>query len=145
MSLCIQPTSRRAESTTAKFHVVLGSEHYFISISANSKIVEILDYLLPRYPEINSVLKRISYKQCKFYKLKNPVLIPDDDSIDIAQQCLDEHNWTEVSPDGYLKVLGSDLRDNRVYLVIKPLRPEEETDRAIENVLQKDEELFRHL
>lgn len=137
-----------AESTAAKFYAVLGSEHYFISISANSKIVEILEYLQLRHHETDPILKRISYKQCKFYKLKNPVLIPDDDSIDIAdivQQCLDEHNWTEVSPDRYLKVLGSDLRDDHVYLVIKPLRPEEETDKAIENVIQKDEELFRHL
>ncbi|KAG2049571.1 hypothetical protein BDR06DRAFT_704933 [Suillus hirtellus] len=131
------------------FYAVLGNEHYFISVSTKSKIIHIFEYLKSHYDETHPVLKRISYKRCKFYKFKNPVLVPDEDSVDKAdmiKQCLDEENWTEVSPDGRLKVLGSELRDDHIYLVVKPPRREEaQTDKAIEDVLEKDEELFRHL
>ncbi|KAG2120338.1 hypothetical protein BD769DRAFT_1749219 [Suillus cothurnatus] len=88
---------------------MLGNEHYFISVSAKSKIIHICEYLKSHHDEIHPVLKGISYKRCKFYKFKNPVLVPDEDFVD------------------------------------KPLRPEEERDKAIEDVLEKDEELFRHL
>ncbi|KAG1794435.1 uncharacterized protein HD556DRAFT_1370351 [Suillus plorans] len=133
-------------SARVNFYAVLamGNELCFISVSANSRIAHIFEYIKSRYLETHPVLKRISYKQCKFYKFKNPVIILDDvlDDIDIVQQCLDEQNWIEVLPDRSLKVLGSELRNDHVYLVIKPPQLEEE---AIENVLKRDEELFRHL
>ncbi|KAG1784539.1 uncharacterized protein HD556DRAFT_1427453 [Suillus plorans] len=136
------------ESAMVDFYAVLGNEHYLISVSAKSKIIHIFEYLKSHYDETHPVLKRISYKRCKFYKLKNPVLVPDEDSVDKAdmiKQCLDEQNWTEVLPDRRLKVLGSELNDDHIFLVVKPPRPEEEIDKAIEDVLEKDEELFRHL
>ncbi|KAG2336916.1 hypothetical protein BDR05DRAFT_79476 [Suillus weaverae] len=134
------------ESATVDFYAVLGNERYYISVSANSKIVKIFEHLKLHYRL--EVLKRITNKQCKFYKFKNPILIPDDDPVDnadIVQQCLDEHNWIEVSSERSLKALGPELRNDHVYLVIKPLQLEEERDKAIENVCKKDEELFRHL
>jgi hypothetical protein len=129
MSLCIQLMSRRDKSATVDFFVVLGNEPYLISVSANSKIAKIFNYLKLRYPETHPVLKRISiiscYKQCKFYKSKNPVIISDDlDDTDVVQQSLDEHNWTEKSPHKSLKALGSELRNDHVYLVVKPLELE---------------------
>ncbi|KAG2031085.1 hypothetical protein BDR03DRAFT_140936 [Suillus americanus] len=70
-----------------------------------------------------------------FYKFKNPVIMSDDlDDTGIVQQCLDEHNWTEVSPNKSLKALGSELRSDHVYLVIKPPQLEDDTDPAIENI-----------
>ncbi|KAG1803988.1 uncharacterized protein BJ212DRAFT_952647 [Suillus subaureus] len=135
------------ESATVDFFAVLGNELYLISVSANSRIADIFEYLKSRYPETHPVLKRISYKRCKFYKFQNPVIISDDDldDTDAVQQCLDEHNWTEVSPNKSLKALGSELRNDHVYLVIKPPQLEDDTDPAIENVRKQDEELFRHL
>jgi len=123
MSLCIQLTSCRDESARVAFFVVLGNELYLVSdnLSANSRLSEIFQYLKSDYPNAQQVLKRIAYQQCMFYKLKNPVILSDDlDDTDIIQQCLDEHNWTEVSPNKSLKVLGSELRTDHVYLVIKP-------------------------
>ncbi|KAG1763667.1 hypothetical protein EV702DRAFT_1051729 [Suillus placidus] len=137
---------RTDESATVDFFAVLENEHYYIdSVSANSRILKIFEYIKFHYPDAHKDLKRISYKQCKFYKFKNPILIPDEDPVDnadIVQQYLDEHNWTEVSPERSLKALGPEIRSDHVYLVIKL---EEETDKAIENVRKKDEELFRHL
>jgi len=100
---------------------VLGNTLYLISISANSRIANIFHYLKSNYPNAQRVLKRIAYQQCMFYKFKNPVIFSDDlDDTDIVQQYLDEHNWTEVSPSKSLKALGSGLRNDNVYLVIKP-------------------------
>ncbi|KAG2369960.1 hypothetical protein BDR07DRAFT_1387444 [Suillus spraguei] len=135
------------KSATVEFYAVLENEHYYISVSAKSKIIHIFEYLKSHYEETYPILDRISYKRCKFYKLKDPVLVPDEDFVDKAdmiKQCLDEQNWTEVSPDRHLKVLGSELRDDHIYLVVKPPRPKKETDKAIEDVLEKDEELFCH-
>jgi hypothetical protein len=77
------------ESATVDFYAMLGNEHYFISVSAKSKIIHICEYLKSHYDEIHPVLKGISYKRCKFYKFKNPVLVPDEDFVDKVR-----HNQT---------------------------------------------------
>jgi hypothetical protein len=63
-----------------------------------------------------------------FYKFKSPVIISDDnndlDITDVIQQCLDEYNWIEVLLYKSLKVLGSELRNDHVYLAIKLLQLE---------------------
>jgi hypothetical protein len=105
---------------------MLGSELYYISVPASSRVLTIFQLLKSEYPNAQRVLKRITYQQCTFYKFKNPVIISDDDSNDTAaiQQCLDEDNWIKVSPNKSLKALGSELRNDHVYLVIKPLQLE---------------------
>ncbi|KAG1858724.1 hypothetical protein C8R48DRAFT_265996 [Suillus tomentosus] len=114
------------ESATVDFYVVLENEHYLISVSAKRKIIHIFEYLKSHYDETHPVLKRISYKRCKFYKFKNPVFVSDKamDKANMIKQCLDEQNWIEVLPDSRLKVLGSELDDDHIYLVVRPPRPE---------------------
>ncbi|KAG2029878.1 hypothetical protein BDR03DRAFT_261422 [Suillus americanus] len=111
------------ESAMVDFFAVLGNELYYIeSVPASSRVLKIFQYLKSNFPNAQRVLKRIAYQQCMFYKVKNPVLISGDDSMnraDVIQQCLDEHNCTEVLPERILKTLGSELRNDHVCLVIK--------------------------
>jgi len=107
----------RAESATAEFWVVLGTELCKVSISAHARILGAFEYLEAKHPDI---LGKVSYKKCKYYRLKNPVPIRDDvDDADIVEECLNESNLEPVSPFKSLKVLAPKLDNDHIYMVIK--------------------------
>jgi len=114
---CIRLTSLRAESATVEFWVVLGTELYVVLLSSKVRISKVFRYLKDEYADISG---KVSYKQCKYYRLKNPVSIPDDvDDADIVEECLNESNLEEVSPSKSLNVLAPELDDRHIYMVIK--------------------------
>jgi len=110
--------SLRAESATAEFWVILGTELCRISMSAaDARILDAFKYLKVEYADI---VGRVSYKQCKYYRLKNPVPLPENvDEASIVEECSNESNLEAVSSSSALKVLAPVLLRRHVYLVIK--------------------------
>ena len=88
-----------------------------VSFSSKVRIGEVFTYLKHEYAD---KVGRVSYKQCKYYRLKNPVLIRDDvDDADIVEECLNESNLEPVSPSKSLNVLAPKLDNDHIYMVIK--------------------------
>ena len=104
-----------------QFYVVLKTELLPVTTSDNARIHEIFKYLKSESAAARRILGRVSFDQCDYYKLKNPVLFPDDrDPADIIPECLDEINWQKVSPLQSLRTLAQSLLDSHIYMVIQP-------------------------
>ena len=73
---------------------------------------------------------KVSYSHCKFYRLKRPVLVRDDDTDDedggqdrpphnMKQACLDETNRAPIKPlTTKVHQLAKQISDDHIYLVI---------------------------
>jgi len=104
-----------------QFFVVLRTELFPVTASNNAGIHETFQYLKSQSHAARRILGRLSYDQCDYYKLKNPVPLPDDrDPADIIPECLDENNWQKVSPVHSLRTLAQSLLHRHVYMVIQP-------------------------
>jgi len=104
------------------FFVVLKTELLALSLSPSARILQVFTELKSGDSVAHTILRDLSYRDCKYYKLKVPVLVPDDpsDDAEVLQKCLDESNWKEISHHASLSVLASTLRNDHVYMVIKP-------------------------
>jgi hypothetical protein len=104
-----------------EFYVVLKTELLFVSVVSPARVLKVFLELRSGDTVARDILRGLSYKECKYYKLKIPVLLPARvDHAEVLQKCLDESNWKEVSPHSSLSILASTLTDDRVYMVIKP-------------------------
>ncbi|OAX31471.1 hypothetical protein K503DRAFT_81999 [Rhizopogon vinicolor AM-OR11-026] len=105
-----------------RFYVVLKTDLFFVRVSGNAKIREIIDFLQSKSAVAHRILGGISDDQYEYYKLKNPVSFSDDDRAiaDVVKDCLDQNNWQEVSPLHFVKGLAPMLSDSHVHLVIQP-------------------------
>jgi len=105
------------------FYVVLKTELLALSLSPSARIWKVFTELRSEYVSARTIFHGLSYHDCKYYKLKVPVPVPDDasdDAAEVLQKCLDESNWKEVSYNTSLSLLSSTLRSDHVYMVIKP-------------------------
>jgi len=104
-----------------QFYVVLKTELFRITTSDNARVQDTFEYLKSKSAAARRILGRLLFDQCDYYKLKNPVPLPDDhDPTDIIPECLDENNWQKVTPAHSLRTLAQSLLDSHVYMVIQP-------------------------
>ncbi|KAG1764687.1 hypothetical protein EV702DRAFT_1272237 [Suillus placidus] len=129
------------------FLVVLNTELFHVTTSDNARIKETFANLKSESAEARRILGRISFDQCDYYKLKNPVHFPDDGTpADIIPECLNESNWQNVLPVQSLRTLAQSLLDSYVYIVIKPQEGElRATERAIAILNRDHPEIFSRL
>ena len=104
-----------------EFFVILKTELFRITTSDNARIQDTFKYLKSESAAARRMLGRLSYDQCDYYKLKNPVPLPDDrDPANIIPECLDENNWQKVTPVQSLRTLAQSLLDSHICMVIQP-------------------------
>jgi len=68
------------------------------------------------------MLRRSSFEQYDYYKLKNPAPIPHHNSnaVTIIQTCLDRNQWETVPAHDGVDALAQTLSNSHVYLMIQP-------------------------
>jgi len=105
-----------------EFFVILKTELFRITISDNARIQDTFKYLKSESAAARRMLGRLSYDQCDYYKLKNPMPLPRGafDRDQIVQTCLDQSKLEPVLPEYTLDVLSTMLLDSHIYMVIQP-------------------------
>ena len=105
-----------------QFFVILKTGLFPVTTSDNARIHEILKYLKSKSAAARRILGRISYDQCDYYKLQNPVPLPPGafDCDQIVQTCLDQSKLEPVLPEYTLDVLSTTLLNSHIYMVIQP-------------------------
>ncbi|KAG2123457.1 hypothetical protein DEU56DRAFT_893632 [Suillus clintonianus] len=126
------------------FFVVLKTDLHYVTTSDNARIRDIFDNLESKSIVARRVLRGILYHQCDYYKLKNPVLVPDRVvPADIVPECLDKSNWHKVTPLHRVRSLAQSISNDYVYIVIIP--DEGAAERIIAALNRDHKEIFSRL
>lgn len=115
-----------------KFYILLNNHPVLVSATPEATLHDLFIDLRENVDATEYLPSKVSWEACKFYRLKNPVPLGEDDTDDedngrlghlpneVMRGCLDEANWVIVHPiRTRVHRLAKNFSADHIYLVIK--------------------------